>query len=639
VPAAASRVGGGFANRRRTESSRAATTYGGVDGGFANRRRTESSRAATTYGGVGGGFANRRRTESSRVTTTQRGARVARRARPVRPGSSRLRLQWLFVAMLIVFSLVGLRLVQLQAHDGARYHRLGLDQRVRTVTLAADRGSIFDRNGKDLALSISRSSIWADPKLIDDPIAAANQLAPLVGVDAFTLAERFSEPGARFVYVARQVEPEVERQVKALDLDGIGYVPESKRYYPASPLAAPLLGWVGLDNNGLGGLEFGAESVLAGRPGRMTVEQDAVGRNLPDGERHVQAAERGADLVLTIDESLQFETERALAEEVTLAGAKGGIAVIADTRTGDILAMVSVDGATDAAPAHAAYASTPNRPLTDVFEPGSTAKVVTIAAALEAGIVAPSTVLQVPGSIVVDGEEFADVKSHPAAMTVADIVRESSNVGTILIARALGAERFDAALRSFGFGAPTGLEFPGEAEGILLPLESYNATSLASMPIGSGIAVTAMQMLDVYLTIANDGVARTPRLIAATIDADGERHETPLGSTRQVVSAQTAQAMRTMLAGVVSGGTGTKAQIVGYQVAGKTGTARKPPYDEPPYRYVASFAGFAPAESPRLAAIVVLDEPTNSYSGGQVAAPVFARIMQHALAVERVPAS
>jgi cell division protein FtsI (penicillin-binding protein 3) len=224
-------------------------------------------------------------------------------------------------------------------------------------------------------------------------------------------------------------------------------------------------------------------------------------------------------------------------------------------------------------------------------------------------------------------------------MTVADIVRESSNVGTIKIASALGNERFDAALRSFGFGSPTGLGFPGEAAGILLPLDQYNATSLASMPIGSGIAVTAMQMLDVYMTIANDGVARAPRLVGATIDADGTRHEEPLGATQRVISTQTAQSMRTMLEAVVSGGTGTKAQIAGYRTAGKTGTARKPPYDKPPYKYVASFAGFAPADAPRLAAIVVLDEPSNSYSGGQVAAPVFARIMQYALAVEHVPAS
>jgi cell division protein FtsI (penicillin-binding protein 3) len=541
--------------------------------------------------------------------------------------------------MLLMFSLIGVRLVDLQAHDSKHYEQLGLDQRVRTVTLAAERGSIFDRNGNDLALSVSRSSIWADPRIIDDAPGYAAQLAPLVGVDAATLEGRFVQKGLAFVYIARQVEKDVQRQVRALDLPGIGFVPESKRYYPAQPLAAPLLGWVGTDNNGLGGLEVGAESVLAGKPGRMRVEQDARGRNLPDGERRVRPAERGSDLVLTIDESLQFEAERVLVEEVELAQAQGGTVVIADVRTGDILAMASVDGATAEAPAHPAYPSAHNRPLTDVFEPGSTAKVVTIAAALEAGLVSPGTVLQVPSRIEVDGQEYADVKNHPTAMTVADIVRESSNVGTILIARGLGNERFDAALRSFGFGAPTGLGFPGEAPGILLPLDQYNATSLASMPVGSGIAVTAMQMLDVYLTIANDGVARTPRLIAATIDSDGERHEARLGDTRRVISVDTARSMQAMLEAVVSGGTGTKAQIVGYKVAGKTGTARKPPYDTPPYKYVASFAGFAPADLPRLAAIVVLDEPSNSYSGGQVAAPVFARIMQHALAVEHVPAS
>jgi cell division protein FtsI (penicillin-binding protein 3) len=540
--------------------------------------------------------------------------------------------------MLLIFGVIALRLVDVQAQDQDHYRQLGLDQRVRTVTLAAERGSIFDRNGNDLALSVSRSSIWADPRLIEDPATAAAQLAPLVGGDVATLTERLAQDLA-FVYVARQVEPEVEQQVRALDIPGVAFLRESKRYYPANPVAAPLIGWVGIDNDGLGGLEVGAESILSGAPGEMTVEQDPRGRDIPDGERHVRAAERGSDLVLTIDESLQYETERVLAEEVDKARAKGGMAVIADVRTGDVLAMATVEGATADVPAHPAYASTPNRPLTDVFEPGSTAKVVTIAAALEAGLVSPSTVLEVPSRIEVDGEEYADVTSHPAAMTVADIVRDSSNVGTILIARALGAERFDAALRAFGFGAPTGLGFPGEAEGILLPLESYNATSLASMPVGSGIAVTAMQMLDVYLTIANDGVARTPRLVAATIDAEGERHEQPLGATQRVISAETARAMRTMLTAVVTSGTGTKAQIVGYQVAGKTGTARKPPYDEPPYKYVASFAGFAPAAAPRLAAIVVLDEPVNNYSGGQVAAPVFARIMQHALAVERVPAS
>jgi len=265
---------------------------------------------------------------------------------------------------------------------------------------------------------------------------------------------------------------------------------------------------------------------------------------------------------------------------------------------------------------------------------------VTIAAAIEAGLVNPSSVLHVPSRIIVDGQKYDDVDAHPADMSVADIVRLSSNVGTIRIAEMLGKQRFDAALRAFGFGTPTGLEFPGEAPGILLPVDQYNATSMASMPIGNGIAVTAMQMLDVYLTLANDGVARAPRLVAGRIDADGNRHEEPLGATHRVVSSATATVMRQMLEGVVASGTGTKAQIPGYRVAGKTGTARKPPYEKPPYKYVTSFAGFAPADDPSLAAIVVLDEPQKgSISGGQLAAPVFARIMQYALAVNRVPAA
>jgi cell division protein FtsI (penicillin-binding protein 3) len=313
------------------------------------------------------------------------------------------------------------------------------------------------------------------------------------------------------------------------------------------------------------------------------------------------------------------------------------MAIVMDVRTGDILAMATVDGETDEHSAQPAPSTQRNRPVTDVFEPGSTNKVVTVAAAIEAGLVTPDTHFEVPQAIKVDGQKFEDVEAHGTDLTVADILRESSNVGTILIARTLGSARFDAAVRNFGFGRATGLDFPGEAPGILLPLSQYNDTSLASMPVGNGLAVTALQMLDVYVTLANDGVARQPRLVAATIDAEGRRLDLPVGTTRQVVSPSTAQQMRQMLAAVVESGTGTNAQVPGYTVGGKTGTARKPPYDKPPYRYVSSFVGFAPVENPRLAAIVVLDEPATQFFGGTVAAPVFSRIMQQALAVERVP--
>ena len=424
-----------------------------------------------------------------------------------------------------------------------------------------------------------------------------------------------------------------------LGLTGVGLAPESKRYYPSGALAGPVLGFVGLDNDGLSGLESALEGTLAGQPGEVSVERDPTGNDLPGTERTVRPAQRGVDLVLTIDQSIQYETERALVDQVNAVDAKGGMAIVIDVRTGDILAMANVDGETAESPAKPALSSEKNRTVTDVFEPGSTNKVVTIAAAIEAGLVRPDTIISTPGALMIDGTKFEDVELHPSEMPVSDVLRESSNVGTINIARELGKVRFDAAVRNFGFGRVTGLDFPGEAPGIVLPLANYNDTSMASMPIGNGLAVTALQMLDVYVTLANNGVARQPRLLAATIDADGTRRALPLGTTRPVVSPETAKMMRDMLTGVVEGGTGVKAQVPGYTVAGKTGTARKPPYDHPPYRYVSSFVGFAPAENARLAAIVVMDEPAKGFFASTAAAPVFSRIMQHALAVERVTAT
>jgi len=530
------------------------------------------------------------------------------------------------------------RVADLQTRDRDRLAAMGEGQRRQTVPITAERGAIFDRNGYDLALSIERPTIYADPRVVRSPAEYAARLAPIVGVDEVALRVKLAQPNSAFAYVARKVEPGVADAVRALRLPGVGFLSEPKRYYPAGELAAPVLGFVGLDNDGLSGVEQALEGTLAGRPGRLAVERDPTGTELPGTAHTVTDARRGVDLVLTLDRSIQWETERALVEQVGNTDAKGGMAIVIDVRTGDILAMATVDGETATEPARPAPSSQRNRPVTDVFEPGSTNKVVTMAAALEAGLVTPETELAVPSTINVDGTEFADVEPHGPVLSVTDVLRVSSNVGTILTARKLGGARLDAALRNFGFGATTGIGFPGEAPGILLPFSQYNDTSLASIPIGNGIAVTALQMLEVYATLANDGVARPPRLIAATIDADGHRAELPTGTGRRVVSSVTASQLRRMLATVVQAGTGFRAAVPGYTVGGKTGTARKPPYERPPYKYVASFVGFAPVESPRLAAIVVLDE-SGQLSGGTVAAPVFSRIMQHALAVERVPGS
>lgn len=540
--------------------------------------------------------------------------------------------------MTLAFVGIGARLVELQARDQTHLRSLGVGQRVRTVTLAAERGSIFDRNGVDLALSVPQTTIVADPSVIRHPGEFASKLAPVVVVEAQALQTRLSNRKSRFAYVARKVDDATVARVKALHLTGLSYVPESKRFYPSGLLAAPVLGFVGTDNYGLGGLEAQYEKTMRGHSGEARVERDPQGNDIPGGESILKPAERGRDIVLTIDQSVQANTEHVLTQQVEDAHAKGGMAIVVDVLTGDILAMATVDGVSDDRPAGPVPANDQNRPATIVYEPGSTNKVITMAGAIEEGLVTPDTVLDgIGGQVVVGDTTYSDVDAHSSTMTVAGILEHSSNVGTIKIASMLGKERFDHYLRAFGFGQATTLGFPGEANLQLLPLDQYNDTSMGSMPIGNGIAVSAIQMLDVFMTIANGGISRPPRLVEATVDADGKRHDLPLLVPHRVISPTTASALTGMLELVVEGGTGVNAQVTGYRVAGKTGTARKPPYEHPPYRYVASFVGFAPANSPRLAAIVVLDEPTGNYFGGGVAAPAFAQIMQQALGAERVP--
>jgi cell division protein FtsI/penicillin-binding protein 2 len=549
----------------------------------------------------------------------------------------RLRLAALLLAMAVAFVAIGIRLFELQTHDRTRLASLGVGQRVRTVELPAERGNIFDRTGKVLAVSVPQTTITADPRVIKDPGGYAAKLAPIVNVDQAALAAHLGDYRSAFAYVARKVDDATAAKVRKLDLPGISFVAESKRFYPSVSLAAPVLGFVGTDNEGLGGLEYRYDATLHGTAGKVQVERDPQGNDIPGGERQVQPAQRGQDVVLTLDQSLQWNTEQVLAQGVTAAGAKGGTAIVVDVQTGDVLAMATVNGATDnGQPAHAAGAQEKNRTVTDVYEPGSTNKVITMSGAIQERLVTPDTTFDDIGqSVTVGGKEYSDVEEHSSSMSVTDILKYSSNVGTIRIASMLGKQRFDHYLQAFGFGRPTGTGLPGEAAGLILPLSQYNDTSMASMPIGYGVAVTAMQMLDVYATIANHGMARPPRLVAATIDAQGKRHDEPLSPPQPVVSSETAQAVTGMLKQVVTEGTGTKAAIAGYPVAGKTGTARKAPYTG---EYVASFAGFAPADAPRLAAIVVVDAPGgNSYFASDVAAPVFKQVMQFALTYEHVP--
>jgi cell division protein FtsI (penicillin-binding protein 3) len=560
----------------------------------------------------------------------------------VKAASPHRRLVALLVLMAIALGAIIIRLIDVQAIEGNHYEAMAEDQRVRSVSLPAERGSIFDRNGKDLALSVPQQTVYADPRVIKDPERYARKLAPIVDVDMSDLRDVLAQRDLEFVYVARKVDDKTAAKVKKLALPGVGFVPESKRFYPAGTLAGPVLGFAGTDNDGLSGFEDKFDTLLSGRAGRLVAEEDPNGREIPATQRTAKPAQRGGDLVLTLDQALQFEVEKQLIAGVNQANARGGIAIVADVKTGDVLAMASVVAQGGGSGAKVAPASGQNRPLTAVYEPGSTAKVVTVAGALENNVVEPSSPLYVESTIQIADRVFKDAEYHrPASWSVAEIVRRSSNVGVIEIAGKLGREQLDFYQRAFGFGTKTAIDFPAESAGLMKRPDEFVASDMGSVPIGYTTAVTPMQMLDVFVTIANGGESQPPRLVAATIDADGVRRDRAPARGKRVVSAQTAAEVNEMLRGVVrEGGTGELASIDGYTVAGKTGTSRKPPYEPP--RYMASFAGFAPAEDPRLAAIIVIDQPgasNDQYYGGKVAAPLFKSIMTYALHHENIPPS
>ncbi len=559
-----------------------------------------------------------------------------------RPGRPRLRLVGALLVLLVGFGAIGLRLVQVQALSGEEYAAFGVSQRFQDITLPADRGSIFDRNGYDLAVSLPQQTIWANPRQIKHPLEVATALAGPLGLDpagTSALAEKLSG-GSAFTYVARRVADDVADAVADLKLPGIAFLEEPKRFAPAGDLARSVLGQVGVDNDGLFGLEKQYDDALTGEPGELIIEKDPDGRTIPGGEHQRVPAQRGDDLVLTIDRSMQYETERALAAQILAKGAKGGTAIVSSPATGEILALANFT--TDAETGEI-VATGNNMGATAVYEPGSVNKVITVSAALEEGLVRPETELTVPDSLQVSDHLYTDHDPHPTeSYSVTRILTESSNIGTIKLAQMLGKDRLDSYLRRFGFGTKTALDFPNEAAGQLLHPEDYSGTSIGSIPIGQGISVTAVQMLQAYNVLANGGVYVPPRLVLETVDKGGRRHPTAAPEPRRVVSESTAQQMREMLVNVVAEGTGTRGGITGYTVAGKTGTARKPlpegGYQDAAgnYHYVANFVGFVPAEEPELSIIVVIDEPAADIFGGTVAAPVFADLAQYGLRLFKI---
>ena len=551
---------------------------------------------------------------------------------------------------LVGFAILLGRVAILQTAEAAAFRLAGERQRVRTTTLPAARGAIFDRNGYELAISIPQTTIWADPRLIIDPAGTANALAPVLGLDAervARLAQRLTlgsaTDGREFAYVARQVDDGVAEQVHALRLPGISSYPEPRRFQPSEELARSIIGSTDPDGRGTAGLELAFDEVLTGEPGQLVREKGQDGRTIPSGYHELIAPTPGDDLVLTLDRNLQYVTEQLLVAQVESAQARGGMVVVMEATTGDVLAMANARRNPDTGRVEPSSA---NLAAVDTYEPGSVAKIVTAAAALQEGVANSQSTWMIPARQKFSDHIFTDAEPHPTEpMTLARIIAKSSNIGTMTVSKLLGAEGQERYLRAFGFGSRSGLGFPGEAEGILEPAGDWQGTERYTVAYGQGVAVTAVQLAAAMNTIANGGTYVTPRLVQATIGRDGEDAPAPPGERREVLSPAVAQEMNQILREVVCRGTGKNARIDGYTVAGKTGTAYKA-RDQGGYadasgrkKYYASFAGFVPAEQPRLTILVSIDEPPGSgeHYGAQVAAPLFVDVAREALRRLQVP--
>ena len=581
-------------------------------------------------------------------------SRVVITKRRTDPGAIRLRVA-LIVGLAVVL-LAAVKLVDIQVINAEAYAETSIRQRVRTVELPATRGRIYDRDGEVLATSVDAATIYADPRAFRGSITAsgialpsaadagavAQSLSELLGIDANELEERLSRD-AHFVYLARQLPFETGEAVRALRIPGVGVLTEPKRVYPGGTLAAQVLGFTGIDGEGLQGLEQRFDSVLVGEPGTLVMERALGGLEIPSGTRELAPATVGTDLVLTIDRQIQHAAEVAANETMERHNAAGASVVVLEVASGDVLAMASTPGF--GANSRHLYDANHfrNRAATDMFEPGSAQKVFTLAAAIEEGLATATSVMDTPQAVTIHNKRFGEIyRREDQQFTLTEILASSSNVGTIQVAQELGADRLDQYLREFGFGVSTNSGFPGEAAGMLLSRSAWSGTSLPTIAIGQGIGVTLLQLASGYATIANDGLAVEPKIVRGTVGGDGRLTPVSQTPTRRVISPSTSRQMRNMLEEAVAGelATGGNALIDGYRVGGKTGTARKPAQDARGYssEYVATFVGMAPIDNPRFVVAVMIDEPKPAYYGGTVAAPVFHDVMETALISRRVPA-
>ncbi|WP_323187421.1 penicillin-binding protein 2 [Streptomyces sp. NBC_00183] len=609
------------------------------------------------------------------------GARPARRPVPARPaapnalrlGSPRPRLRMVSLALTLVLIAFVVRLLQVQAVDASAYAAKAEQNRYVGHVLAAERGGITDRNGVALAASVDAYDLTADPtmfnrkqlKIDDGPEQAAVLLAPILGLDQDALLKKLRPTNRelRYVLLARRQTPQVWKQIKDLKaalaakgekdkstvnvLAGVFADPSSKRIYPNQDLAAGILGWVNDDGKGGGGVEQEFNQDLAGKDGKIRYAQSG-GRLVPTAGSAETPAVPGSDVELTIDRDIQWAAQNAITEQVKESRADRGYVIVQDTRTGEILAMANSPGFDPNDLSKANPNALHNWAVEDAFEPGSTAKIMSMAAVLQQNVATPLTHVVVPNRLHRGDRLFKDDIDHATwNLTLNGVLAKSSNIGTILATGQLGKTQAQANrvlysyLRKFGIGSYSGLGIPGETKGILAPPDKWSTSQQYTIPFGQGVSLTAMQAASVYSTIANGGVRVEPTLVRGTKGADGRFTPAAQPKKTRVVSAKTAKTLAQMLESVVDDeeGTGAKARIPGYRVAGKTGTANRVDPATGKYRgYTSSFAGFAPADNPRITVYCAIQNATSgSYFGGQICGPIYKKVMEFALKTLQVP--
>ena len=549
------------------------------------------------------------------------------------------RARFLALALAVWAVVIVGRLAQIQIAQGSKYRARAQRQQELKIEVPARRGSIFDREGRELAVSVEAFSVYGAPEQIEDRRAAAAALAPLIDAKPAAILARLANRKG-FVRLARKIDPAAADAIRARKIPGVHLFPDTNRFYPKGSLAAAVLGFVGAEDSGLAGLEYSYDAAVHGKPGEIVALTDArrstYGEADPPGDRR---SEEGSSLVLSLDSGVQFVAERELAAVVEKLRAKSGSVVLMDPETGDIVAMASVPGFDPNQFARYSAEVRRNHAIADAYEPGSTFKIVTGATALDDRVATTHEIIDTgEGSIRVGNITINEDRHHDyGPLTLAGVFERSSNVGIIRVGLRLGPERLYEGVTRFGIGRPTGIDLPGESPGIFRPLSRWSSLSNASISMGQEVALTALQLARVAAVVANGGKLVTPRLVTRILHADGRVESTAGAPPARIISEETARALSDILVGVVQRGTGMKAAISGFTVAGKTGTAQKAGVGGyQPGRHVPNFVGFAPAEKPRLVGVVVIEEPQGQYYAAEVACPLFGTIVSRALTILRV---